>query len=154
GYEKTISILELSNNLYPENPDTLNLLAAAYIWEGNTARAEELYIKAHSLVPVSLERLELLASGLKQAKKHQELFGLAQIAVSLFPENAELFEDIGDLAQELGKKDLAVKYYKKALKLDPTQSGIKKKLKQLKKKSLRASKAMWQGESHFLTKER
>ncbi len=151
--EKTTSILELSNNLYPENPNTLNLMAATYIWEGNIARAEELYIKAHSLVPVSLERLELLASGLKQAKKHQELFGLAQIAVSLFPENAKLVEDIGDLAQELGKKDLAVKYYQKALKLDPTQSRIKNKLKQLKKKSLRASKKMGQGESHFLTKE-
>ena len=69
---------------------------------------------------------------------------LAQIAVSLFPENAGLHEDIGDLA---------VKYYQKALKLEPTQSRIKNKLKQLKKKSLRASKAMGQGEIHCLTKE-
>jgi len=151
--KKTISTLELSNNLYPDNADTVNHPAADYNWEGNTARAEKLYLKVHSLVPVSLERLELLASGLKQAKKYHELFGLAQIAIKLFPDNAGLHEDIGDLAQELGKKDLAVKYYQKALKLDPTQSGIKNKLKQLKKKSLRASKAMWQGESHCLTKE-
>jgi len=127
--KKTISYLELSNNLYPENSDTLNLLAAA----GNTAGAEKLYLKAHSLVPVSLERLELLASGLKQAKKYQELFGLAKITIKLFPENAELHRDIGDLAQALGEIDLAVKYYKKALKLDPTLSGLKTKLKKLKK---------------------
>jgi len=131
--KKTISYLELSNNLYPENSDTLYLLAAAYIWEGNTAGAEKLYLKAHSLVPVSLERLELLASGLKQAKKYQELFGLTKITIKLFPENAELHRDLGDLAQALGEIELAVKYYKKALKLDPTLSGLKTKLKKLKK---------------------
>ncbi len=36
-------------------------------------------------------------------------------------------------ARGYGYSDLAVKYYKKALKLDPTLSGLKTKLKKLKK---------------------
>jgi len=135
--EKSFQILNLNLELYPISPLALTSLAAAYLWSGNIQSARVLFKKAFALNPnhpsLSLNSFYSLERELEQAQKIKEIFSLVQIAAELYPRNAKLQKDIGDLYLKAGLKEKAIEHYKKALGLNPNYEEAKERLKKLKK---------------------
>lgn len=134
---KAFQICDLSVELYPNSPVSLVSLAEAYLWTGNAREARRLYKKAHALNPqhpsVSLNAFYSLENRLVRKGKIKELIALADIAVNLYPENANLYKGIGDMYRHLGKKETAIRYYQKALSIDPGYKEAREALQELKK---------------------
>lgn len=135
--KNSFKIFNLNRELYPNSPLPLSNLAAAYIWTANVDEARKLFKKAFALNPdhprVSLNEFRYLGRRLENAKKMKEIFALAEIALELYPKNAELHKEIADIYLEAGQKEKARIYYKKALELDPKLEEAKKKLEELEK---------------------
>ncbi len=136
--DKAFRIFVSSSELYPQSPSALSSLAVAHIWTGNIEQARTFFKKAFNLHPrhpgVSLERFSFLARRLGNAKKENEVFALADIALELYPRSAELRLEVGNLYLKAGDREKAVQFYKKALELNPNLEGVKEKLGQLEKK--------------------
>ena len=131
--DKAMDILHKSTDVYPNQPYTLLLLAECYVLKNDAENSLEFYKKSHSLDPVSPDHFDSFAEKLKEAKKNEELFLLIDIALKLYPENAEVHKQAGNIYLELGKKEQALKMYQKSLQLDPEQTEIKDLVKKLKK---------------------
>ncbi|NIO48709.1 MAG: serine hydrolase [Candidatus Aminicenantes bacterium] len=135
--QNSFKIFNLSQELYPNSPLPLSNLAAAYIWTANADEARKLFKKAFALNPehpsVSLNEFRYLRRRLENAKKMKEIFSLAEIALELYPKNAELHKEIGDIYLEAEQKEKARIFYKKALELDPKLEVAQKRLEELEK---------------------
>jgi len=133
----SLKIFNLNRELYPNSPLPLSNLAATYIWTGNVEEARKLFKKAFTLNPdhpsVSLNEFRYLGRRLENAKKMKEIFALAEIALELYPKNAELHKEIADIYLEAGQNEKAGIFYKKALELDPKLEEAKRKLEELGK---------------------
>lgn len=135
--QNSLKIFDLNRELYPNSPLPLSNLAATYIWTGNVAEARKLFKKAFALNPyhprVSLNEFRYLGRHLENAKKLKEIFALVEIALELYPKNAELHKEVADIYLEAGQKEKAGILYKKALELDPKLGEAKRKLEELEK---------------------
>lgn len=135
--EKSFNILNLNVELYPNSPAPLASLAGAYLWTGNVNEARRLYQKAHTMNPehpsVSLNEFFNLERRLMNAKKTKEFFALAEIAAELYPNNARFHKGIADLYLQIGEKEKAIEFYKKALKINPKYRAAREELEKLKK---------------------
>jgi len=133
----SLKIFNLNRELYPNSPLPLSNLAATYIWTGNVEEARKLFKEAFTLNPdhpsVSLNEFRYLGRRLENAKKMKEIFALAEIALELYPKNAELHKEIADIYLEAGQNEKAGIFYKKALELDPKLEEAKRKLEELGK---------------------
>ncbi|GAG03087.1 unnamed protein product, partial [marine sediment metagenome] len=122
---------------YPNSPSSFSNLAGAYIWTGNVDEARKLFKKAFALDPdhtsVSPNQFSYLVTQLENSKKLKEIFGLLDIALELYPKNAELHMEAANVYLKAGQKEKAIRYYKKVLELDPKLEEAKKKLEELKK---------------------
>ncbi|MCK4363345.1 MAG: serine hydrolase [Candidatus Aminicenantes bacterium] len=135
--QNSLKIFNLNRELYPNSPLPLSNLAATYIWTGNVEEAQKLFKKAFALNPdhprVSLNEFRYLRRHLENAKKLKEIFALAEIALELYPKNAELHKEVADIYLEAGQNEKAGIFYKKALELDPKLEEAKRKLEELEK---------------------
>jgi len=132
--DRAIDILQKSSEIYPSQPATLLLLAECSVLKKDAQNSLEFYKKSHSLDPISLNHFASFAEKLKNAEKKDELLLLTDIALELFPENAETHKQAGYIYFEFGKKEMAVKIFKKSLQLNPEQKDIKDILDKLQKK--------------------
>ena len=55
------------------------------------------------------------------------------IASELYPQDANLYDSIGDLTIKLGQKDKAIRAYEKALEIDPNYANAPAAREALKK---------------------
>jgi CubicO group peptidase (beta-lactamase class C family) len=135
--QKSLDIFKLSNELYPNSPASRTNLAAAYIWTGNVEEARRLFKEAFALDPehrsVSVNRFFYLARQLERARKIKEVFALADIAMELYPKNAELHKNVADIYLNSGLKTRAIHFYKKALEIDPKLEAARKILEKLER---------------------
>ena len=135
--QNSFKIFNLNRELYPNSPLALSNLAGAYIWTANVDEARKLFKKAFALNPdhpsVSLNEFRYLGRRLENAKKMKEIFALAEIALELYPKNAELHKEVADIYLEAGQNEKAGIFYKKALELDPKLEEAKRKLEELGK---------------------
>lgn len=133
--KKSMEILNLAADLYPNSPSPLNGLAATQLWAGNIEEARRLFKKAFSMNPnqhgLSLNAIFNLASSLENAKKMKEIFSLAEISTELYPKDSRLHKEIGDMYLRIGNKIKAVEYYKKALAINPKYEDAKRRLVEL-----------------------
>jgi len=133
----SLKIFNLSRELYPNSPLPLSNLAGAYIWTAKVDEARKLFKQAFALNPdhpsVSLNEFRYLGRRLEDKEKTKETFALLEIALELYPKNAELHEEIADIYLEAGQKEKAGIFYKKALELDPKLEEAKSKLEELEK---------------------
>lgn len=136
--QKAHEIFSLTADLYPLRPGAYTGLAAVKLWEGDTQTAARLYEKARSLDPegkgARLNEIEFVATKLRDAKKAQALFALAEIALELYPDDADLQKEVGDMYYLTGRFDKAAACYTKALELDPGLEEVRKKLAGITKK--------------------
>lgn len=139
--DKSFKILQLNVGLYPDSPEAISSLAAAYIWIGNAKKARRLYKKAFVLNPehpsVSLNEIFRFERKLIYAKKIEEFFALAEIAAELYSRNARFHKGLADLYLQIGQKEKAMEFYKKALKINPEYKEAKERLETLIKEKSR-----------------
>jgi CubicO group peptidase (beta-lactamase class C family) len=64
-------------------------------------------------------------------KKKPEAVGVFEQNVRDFPDSANAWDSFAEGQMLVGKKDLAIKYYKKSLELDPKNENAEKKIKEL-----------------------
>jgi len=65
-------------------------------------------------------------------KQYQISNQLADIMVEVLPDDWEVYDIKGQNLEQLGKKGKALKFYKKAFKLNPKSEQLKAKIKRLK----------------------
>ena len=136
--EKSLAIFKSCYDLYPKSPASSSNLATAHLWIGHREEARSYFKKAFDLDPehpsVSLDRFEWIARRLERAKKTDAIFSLADIALELYPEDAGLHLEVGNIYLKAGQEEKAQVLYRRALKLDPKLKAAKEKLKELKQK--------------------
>jgi CubicO group peptidase (beta-lactamase class C family) len=132
--EKAIDLLQNSSEIYPNQPFTLLLLAECFVLKKDAQNSLAFYKKSHSLEPINLNHFASFAEKLKNAEKTDELFLLTEIALALYPENAEARKQAGYIYLEFGKKEMAIKMFKKSLQINPEQKDVKDMLSKLQKK--------------------
>jgi CubicO group peptidase (beta-lactamase class C family) len=136
--QQALSFLELALKLYPNRIGPMIALASLHLWMDNTQEARRLFRQAHAEDPshpgVSIDQFQSLARDLIRAEKRNELTALAAIVAELYPRSPGLFKGLGDMFFNLGEKDTALFYYKKALKLDRKMEDVRDKIRSLEKK--------------------
>jgi CubicO group peptidase (beta-lactamase class C family) len=139
--EKALKVFGLSCELYPNSSLALTNFAKAQVWTGNSEEAGKLFKKAFSLDPehprVSKDYFFSLASQLERAGKLREIFALADIALELYPKDAGLHKDVGDMYLKIGKREKALELYKKALEIDPKFEEARKAAEKIEKEKNR-----------------
>lgn len=137
--EKSFNILNLNAELYPHSPLSVSGLAEAHLWIGNNQEARSLLRKAYLLNPshpsVSMNAIFNLASRLEQAGKMDEVIVLMDIATELYPRNARLYKEIGDMYLRFEQKKKAAEFYRKALIVNPNYKEAKEKLEKMERES-------------------
>ena len=132
--DRTFQILSTCVESYPDNPYNLLSLGNAYLLAGDAKRARRFYKKSHALNPISPHYFEELAARLDTLDKMEELLNLSEIFVELYPKNAQVHKNIANTYLKLGKINVAIEHYQKALKFDPSLEGIEAKLQELLKR--------------------
>jgi CubicO group peptidase (beta-lactamase class C family) len=69
---------------------------------------------------------------LLEAKKLQDAIRIFQLNVAEFPENANVYDSLGEAYMDAGQRDLAIQNYERSLKLNPKNDNAVAKLKQLR----------------------
>jgi CubicO group peptidase (beta-lactamase class C family)/tetratricopeptide (TPR) repeat protein len=135
---KAFPLLNLGVALYPDSPGPLTHLGEAYIWTGDVESAVRLYKRARALDPdhpdLRLNHFYDLGRQFIEAGKDERVFTALEVAEALFPRNAKLCSDLGDLYVQIGDKDKAIACYKKALEIAPRFKAAQDKLDQLKRR--------------------
>jgi len=62
------------------------------------------------------------------------LYAIFKKQIELFPTSSKASETLADIYYNFEKKEPAIKYYGKALELDPRNTNVQKRLKELKDK--------------------
>jgi CubicO group peptidase (beta-lactamase class C family)/tetratricopeptide (TPR) repeat protein len=132
--KRALQILDASVEFYPDNPYNLLSLGNAHLLAGDKKKARSLYKKSHNLLPVDPRYLERMAADLGSTNTTQELLALTEIFSDLYSKNAGVQQVIASIYLKLGKKEMAIKHYKRTLKLDPNLKEARKKLQELLKK--------------------
>ena len=137
--DKSFNILNLNAELYPRSPLSQSGLAEAHLWVGNSQEARNLLKKAYALNPShpshSMNAIFNLASRLEQDSKMDEVIVLMDIATELYPRNARLYKEIGDMYLRLEQKSKAAEFYRKALAVSPQYKEAKDKLEKMERES-------------------
>jgi len=135
--QQAFSFLDLAHKLYPNRISPITALASLHIWTGNAREARRFFQKAHAKDPshprLSIDQFQGLAHDLIKAKKLSELTDLAAIVAELYPRSSGIFKGLGDMFHDLGQKDTALLYYKKALRQNRKLEEVRKKIKTLEK---------------------
>ncbi len=134
---KAFRLLDLSVSLYPDTPAPLTYLGEAHIWTGELDRAVRLFKRARELDPghanLRLRHFYDLGTTLIEAGKDTKIITALGVATALYPNNAKLHADLGDLYIQIGDRDQAVSCYRKALEIAPKFKAVQEKLNQLQR---------------------
>lgn len=134
---KAFRLLDLSVSLYPDTPAPLTYLGEAHIWTGELDRAVKLFKRARELDPdhanLRLRHFYDLGTTLIEAGKDTKIITALGVATALYPNNAKLHADLGDLYVQIGDRDQAVSCYRKALEIAPKFKAVQEKLNQLQR---------------------
>ncbi len=135
--QKAFLLLNIAIDLYPNRIDPLASLASLHLLTGNKQEARRFFKKTFAKNPkhpgVSIGRFQSMTHYLINAEKHDQLPILAEIATELHPKSWELFGHFGDSLLLIGRKELALECYKRALKLNPKLSNIQKNIDNLER---------------------
>lgn len=122
-----IAELEKASQLEPSNTNILNDLGYAYLQSGEATKAAELFKIVLTLDPQDKRANNNLALAVGYNGDLKESFRIYQ---STMPE-ADALSNLGYLATQNGKTDLAVKAYSRALTLEPDNTSAAEALTQL-----------------------
>ncbi len=132
--EKARHAAEASVQLYPQSDRTQVTLAVVHLIGGDKKQARALVQKAANFDngdATSAGDLNSLAYDLMRAGQLDAGLALLEIAVALHPEVANLYDSLGEFHLNKGEKQEAIRYYKKALEVDPNFANAQRMLKQI-----------------------
>lgn len=104
---------------HPNNPDAWEELASAYSGDDQPAEAIKAAEKAVSLAPRDLRRIQTLVALQVRASQQGAAVETLQGFTERNPGNAEAFLQLGQLAEQAGRTDLARLSYQRFLQLAP-----------------------------------
>lgn len=133
---RNLMILTLSRDLYPGSPQLAASLAFSRLWLGDIDSGRQLIKEAHDLDPMDpvLRPGEYIASmrRLVEARKLREAEAIGVVGAEFNPEDPDLPTALGELSLLMGRKDKAIDYLKKALRIDPNFEKAITRLKAIK----------------------
>ena len=103
----------------PTNPDAWEELASAYSGNDQPAEAIDAAEKAVALAPRDLRRVQTLVALQVRASRQPAAVATLQGYTERNPNNAEAFLQLGQLAEQAGRTDLARLAYQRFLVLEP-----------------------------------
>ena len=120
-YKRSKDFTNLREELSPSRlPEVVKNIALIYVNKGNNDAAMTAIKDARKLSPKDVG-LILTEADLYIKLGDEERFGiLMQEAIAQDPENAILYYNLGVVNGNQGKKEEAIKYYRKTIELDPT----------------------------------
>jgi tetratricopeptide (TPR) repeat protein len=96
-------------------------------------RAIKAFVRDPAHPGVSIDQFQGLARDLIKANKVGNLAPLAEIVTQLYPDSPGIIKGLGDMFYNLGQKNTALLYYKKALRLDRKLKDVRDRIKTLEK---------------------
>ncbi len=134
---RNIMILALGRNLYPGSPVLAASLGFTRFWLGDAESGRGLLREAHECDPLddALQPRQFITSmrRLVEANKLREAEVLGLMGAEFNPKDPDLPTALGELSLRMGRKEKAVEYLKKALKIDPGFEKAITRLKSIKK---------------------
>lgn len=116
----------------PSNPTALNNYAYSLASRGqNLKKALEMARKAVDLQPKNSSFLDTLGWVYFQMNRLDEARVWVGKALEVETASATIYEHYGDIHHELGHSQKAVKYWHKAVEIDPNRSSLEQKIKQV-----------------------
>lgn len=135
--QKALSFAEFANELYPASAIASGNLGMMYVMKGKAGKGKAL-LKASMEIDengiANQGNLNSTAYALKGAGKLEAGMKLLQAAIDLNPQVANLYDSYGEFHLEKGEIAAAIRYYKKALEIDPDFGNAKFMLEQIKKR--------------------
>ncbi len=127
---QALAIAEAGRQLYPFSggPHFYTALLRLGMGESDTAMALLREAGEHDPSYASPSYLNGWAYNLKSAGMSDLGLGLLHLAVALHPDNANLYDSIGEFHLDKGDREGARKFYRKALEIDPGSENAKKVL--------------------------
>ncbi len=120
--ERGLEIGKLAYDLYPETASATLGYGLALALNNAGGRAEEMLKKSAAINPpggASAGGLNNFAYQLGAAGMVDEALAVLQMAIRLYPQEANLHDSLGDFQLKQGNKAKALEAYKKALELNP-----------------------------------
>ncbi len=134
---RNIMILTLGRSLYPASPTLAFSLGFTRLLLGDIDSGRQLLREAHAHDPLDdvLKPRSFIASmrRLVEANRLREAEALGLMGAEFNPKDPDLPTAIGELNLRMGRKEKAVEYLKKALKIDPDFEKAITRLKSIKK---------------------
>lgn len=119
---KALKVGELAASLYP-NLDQPNVYyGVLLVLSGNKAKGKEIFKGLYSKFRGSMASpggLNSFAYTLEGAGMRDAGIAILQTAVELYPQEANLYDSLGEFYLKKGMKDKAIESYKKALEINP-----------------------------------
>ncbi len=136
--DEAVSILSRGRELYPDSPMLLATFGKAYLAKGDSEAGVNFYRKSyesdsmHSLV--SVDELVRTESWLVRINRLKEAMSLGALAIEFYPREATLYVEMANLSLLAGKRDQAIEYLRRALRIDPKLEEARARLKAMEKK--------------------
>jgi CubicO group peptidase (beta-lactamase class C family) len=128
----------LSHALYPQSAEACKSLALAQLCTGNATDAPELIrtaIAAGDPDVASAGVLRSHAYDLFHADNGAAAVELLRITATIYPDDASIFDALGDLCEAQGRSADAIAGYRRALEIDPSLDATRKALAALEAKA-------------------
>jgi Flp pilus assembly protein TadD len=120
-------MIEQANVLKPDSPEILNDLGYAYLLDGEIEQAESILRDAYDLNPDDERVLSNLALAVGYGGRYDDALALYRQSMT----DAEAYANLGYIAVQRGEGPKALRYYSKALDLDPQLKPAAQALVQL-----------------------
>ncbi len=118
----------------PENLSATQRLKQAYL-KGNQDEAgrliEELASHKERIDPSIEDKINSLGYMMLNQKRYQDAIDLLTLNVTLFPSSSNAYDSLGEAFLKKGDKELALRNYRKAVELDPANSGARHTIEEL-----------------------
>jgi tetratricopeptide (TPR) repeat protein len=117
--------------LRPKDSHLLNYLGYMYAERGiRLEEARTMVLEAVTQEPKNGAYLDTMGWVLFQQKRYEDALRYLMQASKYLKEDSTVLSHIGDVYKALGKKQTAVDYWKRALKADPKNDAIQRKIEQ------------------------
>ncbi len=92
------------------------------------------YVKSRGFANLrhNVNTLNNFGYSLLETKKIQDAIRVFQLNVAEYPEDANVYDSLGEAYMDAGERDLAIQNYERSLKLNPKNDNAAAKLKQLR----------------------
>lgn len=130
--EEAVEILERAVSLDPQSIDAQFNLGLAYAKQGRYEEAEMCYRRALALDTEAAEPYNSLSYVLRKQEKYREALEAADKALAIKAQFKEAHYNRGRALEALGHIGQALEAYRQVIDLDPSNTGVQKRINALK----------------------